>query len=347
MNDSPAISPTAGPTSGRSTVSLAISVVTHVVLLALLLALGLFSNATPGDADQFADRPGGIVLTEVLSDQTTEYLDASDIEQLDSTTSESAADPVAEMAMAEAPAMEIPDLPDLPGLPPVESPTFDATTMSAAPSTNQARVSVEVPKSLLDAMAADRKFFESRKPKGDPTSISLFEGGGMRGRRFVFVVDRSYSMGSDGLGVLDRARRELTTAINGLQENHEFQIVAYHNKTVVISERRLLPATPENKQKVSAFFENVGAFGATNHFYGLLSGLDFQPDVLVLLTDGGSPDLTPSERSRLNRMARTAKAEVHCIQFGIGPLQQQTNFMKTLARENNGSYRYIDVNQWR
>ena len=149
-------------------------------------------------------------------------------------------------------------------------------------------------------------------------------------------------MGGDGLGVLNEARKELSAAINGLELNHEFQIIAYHNKTAMITSRKLLVANDQNKQLVKEFFEGLGAFGATNHFYGLIGGLDLQPDVLVFMTDGGSPQLSPDQLKRVKNMAGS-RTEIHCIQFGSGPLQDNNNFMKKLARQNRGSFRYINV----
>ena len=38
--------------------------------------------------------------------------------------------------------------------------------------------------------------------------------------------------------------------------------------------------------------------------------------------------------------------QIHCIQFGSGPQQETNNFMMEMARQNGGSYRYINVTQW-
>jgi len=66
----------------------------------------------------------------------------------------------------------------------------------------------------------------------------------------------------------------------------------------------------------------------------------------MFMTDGGSPALTPAEIKKVKKMAR-GKTQIHCIEFGSGGLQRTTSFMKTIARENQGSFRYIDVNTWR
>jgi len=114
----------------------------------------------------------------------------------------------------------------------------------------------------------------------------------------------------------------------------------------MITKRKLLVADDQNKQLVKNFFEGLGAFGSTNHFYGLIAGLDLQPDVLVFMTDGGSPALSPHQLDRVRKMAGS-RTDIHCIQFGSGPLQERDNFMKKLAKQNRGTFRYINVHNWR
>ncbi len=320
-----------------------ISIVTHVAIAVALIFFGTFT-VPKGTTD--APRPGGIVLTQSTAGQEPEYLTETDVAQLEDLSTELAGPTSAQMAAAmPAPELKTPQTLDLPGVAPPRIET-NANAMAEVPTFAPETLKYELSKADLKQIAKDRAFFEAQRPKGDLTTVSIFNGGGVSGRKFVFVIDRSHSMGGEGLGVLNRARQELITAIDGLEDNHEFQIVAYHDSTIVISERKLLPATPMNKQRVAPFFENVGAFGATNHFYGLLVGLGFKPDVLMFMTDGGSPDLTPDEIKRVRKMAG-AKTQIHCIQFGSGSLQRTTSFMKKIALENQGSFRYIDVNKWR
>jgi len=66
----------------------------------------------------------------------------------------------------------------------------------------------------------------------------------------------------------------------------------------------------------------------------------------MFMTDGGSPDLTPGEIKQVKKLAGN-KTQIHCLQFGSGSLQQTTSFMKKIALQNQGSFRYIDVNKWR
>jgi hypothetical protein len=196
----------------------------------------------------------------------------------------------------------------------------------------------------LKQIAAERQHLESLLPKGSPATIQVFGSGGLVGRKFVFLIDRSKSMGSDGLGVLDRASTELATALSRLTADHQFQIIAYHHETAMIDRRSLLPGTPDNLQKIAEFIQNLAAFGGTEHESGLIAALSFKPDIIVMLTDGGLPEMTDAQLQTVRRMSGE-KTQIHCVQFGVGPAPKQT-FMTTLAEENGGTYRYIDINDW-
>ena len=193
-------------------------------------------------------------------------------------------------------------------------------------------------------LAAESAAFEARRPKGPATSLSVFGSGQMTGRKFVFVIDRSKSMGSQGLNVLTAAASELGAAINSLEDHHQFQIVAYHHIPITIGPRQLLNATEDHKGEVANFIANLAAFGGTEHEGALFTALSMNPDVVVLLTDGGLPVLNESQLMRIRRAADGA--QIHCIQFGSGPSQSSNTFMRQLAGQNVGSYRYIDVSTW-
>ncbi len=124
------------------------------------------------------------------------------------------------------------------------------------------------------------------------TDVSLFGSAPATGRSFVFVVDRSNSMGGEGLGALALAEREFNRALTALEPTHKFQIVAYHHNRVFFGERELVAATDANKRRVSQFMRGLAAFGGTDHLMALTAALSFDPDVVFLLTDGGDPRLT-------------------------------------------------------
>ncbi len=312
------------------------SLLLHGGLLAIaVLCFALFKSPPPDEPL----RRGSIVLTTVDENQQEDFLSEEDFEETIEEMSVAAAAPAA----SPAPALDLPQIDNLPGPPPVD-PTPNASEMVNESHTDAATHQFELTEAELKEIAKEQRRLRAKQPKGDPVSINIFDGTQMTGRRFVFILDRSQSMGGQGLGVLSRAQNELTAGISNLQENHQFQIVAYHSRTVTISKRQMLPANEENKGMVKPFLERLAAFGATEHNYGISAGLAFRPDSIVLLTDGGYPGLTASQLKQIRRMA--GKAEFHCIQFGQGPQQESANFMTRLASQCNGTFRYIDVRDW-
>ena len=321
----------------RRSASLLMSLLLHGGLLAL--AVLLFSAFRSPTVDE-PTRRGSIVLTSIDENQQEEFLTENDVEE---TLEETAVAAAAAAAAEAAPALDVPAIDNLPGPPPVD-PTPNAAQMANESLTDTPSHEFELTEAELEEIAREQRRLKSQQPKGDPISINVFNGTSMSGRRFVFIIDRSQSMGSQGLGVLSRAQSELTKAVQQLQPNHAFQIVAYHSRTVTISERRLLVANAKNKALVKPFLQRLAAFGATEHNYGINAALAFKPDSVVLLTDGGYPGLQSKQLEQVRRSV--GKGEFHCIQFGLGPQQESANFMTRLASECNGTFRYIDVRDW-
>lgn len=319
-----------------------LSLLTHVGLMVALLLFGFWRAGVPGDpAGQL--RPVGIVLTAQQDSDEVEYFDQELPSELQDQPQESEASPAAAAAPPALSPLAPPTDLKLPGL--VGEAEFDASQMANVAKPSTGVEPYELSDSELALIRADRQLLKSRKPRGDATTIQVFGSGGLTGRSFVFVLDRSKSMGAGGLDVIDAARRELAVAIGQLESNHAFQVIGYNNKTVTLSVRALLDANEENKGLVAGYIGDLAAFGATNHYHGLMAAASFRPDIVVLLTDGGSPELNSGELQDIMRVAPD-KCQFHCLQFGAGALQQPSRFMTSLADQTGGSYRYIDVRTW-
>ena len=323
---------------------LGMSLLTHLFLVLFLILLG-YIYSVPSNT-QGTLRRAGVVLAVQSENQDAEYLDETDI-PLDSTDPAEIeqSNPASNPPPALAAELETPDRPELPGVESLLDSDLDANRMAKVPNNANSNSHYQLSEQDLKLIESDQSLLQARAPAGDPTTISVFGSGGMTGRSFVFVIDRSFSMGNQGLGVIDEAKKQLTTAINQLEPHHTFQIVGYHETTHTMLNRRLLPATEANKQAVPGHISSMSAFGATNHENGMIAAVAFKPDVIVLMTDGGYPELNGGQLRLIKQLAPSG-CEIHCIQFGIGSLQKSTNFMKQLAQQNDGSFRYIDVTKW-
>ena len=171
--------------------------------------------------------------------------------------------------------------------------------------------------------------------EGGKARVGLFGLVG-EGYKFVFVFDRSGSMGGDGRQSLKAVKAELIRGLKGLGRVHQFQIVFYNERPVLFNPSgasgRLAFATEENKQRVERFLDTITADGGTDHEEALRLAIRLHPDVIFFLTDGDDPKLTPAQVEKISR--RAAGIVIHCIEFGPGPKPEGASFLADLARQN-------------
>ncbi len=181
-------------------------------------------------------------------------------------------------------------------------------------------------------------------PAGPSATLALFNSSGAKGNSFVLVVDRSASMGNEGLGAIDAAVQELRRRLVALSEEHKIQVIAYNSELQSFGTGRLLPATSETKEGLLKFLTNIGAFGPTNHSRALLAALKLQPDVIILLTDGDEPGLDLTQQ-RIIRGQAGRRTSIHCLHFGRGPATEagKGDFLRRLALDNGGAYQYVEL----
>lgn len=210
------------------------------------------------------------------------------------------------------------------------------------------------------AAAEDPKNGESVGPtsasqvEGLGFSIAPKEGGEGRtsffgvvgeGYKFVFVLDRSGSMGGTGRASLRAVKTELARSLANLDTVHQFQIVFYNERPVVFNPSgaagRLAFATEANKHRALRFIDAIPAEGGTAHEDALRLAIQLHPDVIFFLTDADEPELTARQLSKIRE--RAAGIVVHAIEFGSGPQRNKNNFLEELASQNGGRHVYVDV----
>lgn len=321
---------------------LTLSFVVHALILAVcLLILSRFSRTVGGEPD----RTGQIVLAISTDESDIEYLEQEEVEANSQSAQEVAA-MVSDLTNEPPPALEIEPPPDieLPGAAPRDG-DLNANSLANTETASVESRPYELTADDLKMIKADQKLLSARQPAGPATTLSVFGTGGLEGRKFVFLIDRSKSMGAQGLGVLRQARNELVQAISKLEPHHEFQIIVYNNTTASIGNRQMLKATEENKARVPEFLDSIASYAGTNHQNGIYAGLVFDPDVLLVMTDGGSPELHDGQIRAIARSAQ--RTQIHTLHFGVGPALEYGNFLRSLSETTAGSYRYVDVQAWR
>lgn len=290
-------------------------------------------------------RPASIVLARPESTKTNYFTPqdptSSQKEQTAATAAESGQsdfDGVLPTASSPPPS----SLARLPKLPGTLAPSGEALVLKPQESGSRGRrVSYLTEADKAAILAEDAARPRAQKPTGPTAKVSLFGSEEAEGRSFVFLIDRSQSMGGEGLGAIEAAATELATSVAALQETHKFQVIAYNQKPLYLTGRELLLATKGNKQQLIDFVKSLPAFGATEHEMGIFAALKLKPDAIFLLTDGGDPVLTSSQLQTIRNAAKGTA--IHCLQFGSGPRGGEPSFLQALATSTGGSYLYVDM----
>lgn len=322
-----------------------------VVHLAVMLVAGVLIRGTqpPGVPEEIG-RPASIVLTRVRSSSRTDYLseatDERNSQQLltgknaDSSTPNSspAADPLASDSPPSGSSVKLPDHSGVLSQAPAEGLVI---TPGRGTGKGLARIGLSIADQAA-ILAEDAGLSRESRPSGPTTKVSLFGSAEAEGRSFVFLIDRSQSMGGEGLGAIAEAAKELASAVSRLSDQHTFQVIAYNQKPFYLTDKELIPASDTNKQQLLEFVKNLPALGATEHEMGIWAALKLKPDVIFIFTDGGDPYLNAGQLRAIREAAR-GRTAIHAIHFGSGSLAEPEHFLKSLAGQNGGSYVHIDM----
>jgi hypothetical protein len=162
----------------------------------------------------------------------------------------------------------------------------------------------------------------------------------------VFVIDCSTSMANDN--AMRTAKAALVASLQSLTESQQFQIVFYNNTPSLMKLRNGRPgemafATEVNKTFARQYIAGIEPDLGTDHVPALKLALRLGPEVIFFLTDADEPQISPGELDELRRLNQ-GRTRIHTIEFGRGAeLGENINFLKKLARQNGGTYRYHDV----
>ena len=316
------ITQTANQAAPRRTVPAWImSVLLHTTLF-LLLALTV--RVTSRGAAVEPDRTAGIVLARRVHDRI-EYFEGEDRVEpnADTPSAISSPPPIASEEL-------LPDAPDV-DLPKSVGPLTVAGSAD--------------PNALPDANALVR----SRPPSkqiGGSVQTSIFGVTGT-GTKFVYVFDRSASMSQFRGRPLAAAKAELLTSLRELDDIHQFQIIFYNQRPAAFNPTgqspRLWWGDERGTKLAERFMHSIVAIGGTEHLEPMKMALGLGPDVIFFLTDAQRPRLTAPELQQIRRLNSRYGASIHAIEFGNGPDQGGDNFLKRLARQNNGRHTYVDI----
>jgi hypothetical protein len=164
-----------------------------------------------------------------------------------------------------------------------------------------------------------------------------------RGRRIVYVIDRSSSMGRHG--ALNIARQELVASLHALPADASFQIIVYNSTAQPLIEEHpgWLAATADNKLRVARDLAALEATHGTKHDRALPMALALQPDVIFFLTD--ADDLDPRQLATLTARNQ-GRAAIHVIELNTNNVGRTDAPLQVFARQNRGTYHAVDLSRY-
>jgi hypothetical protein len=162
-----------------------------------------------------------------------------------------------------------------------------------------------------------------------------------QGQTFVYVIDRSSSMGLNG--ALAAARQQLIISLEQLPPSARFQIIVYNRTAdpLLASKPYLMAACPENIREVARQLADLPAEGGTDHLPALRRALALHPDVIYFLTD--ADDLTTDHLRAVAQLNSGRQTVIHAIELNTLNRDQPDLPMHRLARDNGGIYQAVDL----
>lgn len=328
MNRDPSI---AYETPHRAVPAWVFSLVFHVVLLT---AIGWSAQRVQSGVGTETDRPVGIAMVERMPDRDRysppEPVAAPSTQANDQTAASSSAS-----AASLAPANMAPPV-DLDGI-------LAEMTSGDVPAVQTGELEGAFG-SGADAAGEGSKL----SLPGKPTTAMLFGVSGS-GSRFIYVFDRSDSMNGYGGKPLQAAKTELKRSLQSLSDAQQFQIIFYNETAKPFvpagSPLQLLTGDASMIRRAQNYVDVVKAFGGTEHYDALRLALRMGPDVIFFLTDARVPRLTSTQFAEVKRLADRSGTSIHAIEFGPEPTSPGDSFLRRLASDNRGEYRYISLDE--
>ncbi|MGI9469927.1 MAG: hypothetical protein ACR2NZ_00245 [Rubripirellula sp.] len=313
----------------RTTPALIMSLVLHVVLLT---SIGLIWSRTANGTGEEADRPVGIALVHRMPDRDR-YVDAADVPDVQ-TEATTESDASASSSAAAPPADLSPPL-DLAGV--LQSMQATPSPVSGTGLTGEAD---------LDGDAFSTGPGTGSEGDSAEATTMVFGISGS-GSRFVYVFDRSDSMNGFGGKPLRAAKSELIRSLRTLTERQRFQLIFYNDKPTPFKMSgvplQMISGEEAYVALAESYIRSIAAFGGTEHESAIKMALRMAPDVIFFLTDARIPRLSTQELREIKNRADASGATIHAIEFGAEPIAPRDSFLRDLASQNRGQYRYIDV----
>lgn len=185
---------------------------------------------------------------------------------------------------------------------------------------------------------------------GNAAPRGSFFGINAHGHEFVYVLDMSGSMEGRRFR---RATTELQRSVSELQPSQNFYVILFDDAAVQMFNGqglrpKSLPATADNKEKLSHWLSTAFRGGGTDPREALRIALRMKPSAIFMLSDGKfngkknkGPSLVHGNSDAFSIVeAAAANVPIHAIAFENATSCEN---MKRLAEMTNGAYKFCNA----
>lgn len=169
---------------------------------------------------------------------------------------------------------------------------------------------------------------------------------GGNARKIVYVCDASGSIGTSA----DRKLvllTELKRAIDRLGPAQFFNVIFFSDsKPIVLADRQLLQATPDNKRLAHKFLDAVVMQGTTDPIPALEVAFRQKPELLFLLTDGEFYGASSADDviNAVRTLNADKKVAINTIMLD-NEREQEHATLRTIADENGGRFTAVTARE--
>lgn len=202
-----------------------------------------------------------------------------------------------------------------------------------------------VPPATRPPADADRKTDGTDRAKANNGAGISFFGQTAPGLKVVYVIDASGSMNDHD--AFAKVCKELRESLASLKPNQQFQILFYNEDRFLMKRQAgdtapFFWATDENRELARHFMRGIHPDKGTRHLAAAVQALNYNPDVIFFVSDGGEPILRDSDLAQISKRNK-GRTRINTIELGSGAaLPKEGNFLKKLATENSGEYAHRD-----
>ena len=169
-------------------------------------------------------------------------------------------------------------------------------------------------------------------------------GAGGNAREIVYLCDGTGSM----INKFATLKAELNKSVVSLRPIQSFDIIFYQDTKVESFSKSLVMATPEAKRKAGTYLDGVTTQGVTDPLPGLEFALKLHPQLMYFLTDAADFPDTNAVVNLIRKYNPDHKIKINTILFVEDKNDHNKNidsegFMKQIAKENGGNFRWVEI----